>query len=139
MEILRTITHPVDTIRTAPVGLAEVALGSGVAAPFIVEAILNPDATHVAEAITASVLGLGGLARIGIHSIGRQFRIRRRAESLTTLVGFPDYYLETHTHHWCDRQTVRNLYRNDPEKLAAYQELCDKSRIEPKFTWLPHF
>ncbi len=139
MEIPRSVRHPIETIRTAPVGLAEIAIGSGIATPFIVDAILNPEPANIYSAVSAGAIGLVGLARIGVHSIGRQFHIRNQTETLTAKIGFPDYYLEGHTHYWCDRQTIQNVYRNDPDNLAAYRDLCDKSRTKPAFPWLPHF
>src|SRR5579884_2200108 len=103
MPRIEYLLHPIDTLRTAPVGFALTSLGITLGYESVGEIISNPNVGVKA----ASLVQFGFeafLAKGGTHMVAGQFRLRRRLERNIKRRGFDPRIMEPTTRAFCDSQ-----------------------------------
>lgn len=130
MSKLDILTHPVETLRTAPFGFSLMTLG--IAMPVEEVITQNPGLGDFVATCgsSAPLVAAGGLF------VARQFKLRRKIESKIE-EGFDEDFFRRTTPEWCARQTVRTVLRKTMH-LPAYEEICSEQKPTSNLTWLPH-
>ncbi len=111
MPFLENIRHPIDTLRTAPVGFSLAGLGVTLASESIGEIVNNPNILVKA----ASIVQMGmefGFAATGICMVTGQFKLRRRLEQSIDRSGYNTRVMAHTVNTFCDRQTGKVVSRN---------------------------
>lgn len=143
MRIPRSVRHPIETLKTAPVGFTDIAISLsflGLGATFLSEQILDEhnESSVIGEvgsiAGDAVLLSLGYyIGKVGLEKVGHSFDHRNRMEEVLQRTGFNERVMEQTLELYCDRQATLvacdrfnmrdeylNLMKNaDPEDMAG--------------------
>lgn len=125
----------VDTLRTAPVGMAAVSVS---VAPYVVEAsVKGVDVFTYWEPYISFPLSVAGILW-GIVESKVAFDVKRRVEKSLRKRGYNSNVLMPTVEYWCQRQAARTVCRR-MGYLDKYETLCRESTGERHLAWLPHF
>jgi hypothetical protein len=132
--MFRSLSHPVETFRTAPAQFAGAAGGSALAYAF---SLPETDTVPLDALRWGLIAGsLGAAAACGILVKGR-VELRDRIESILERRGFSDRVMSHTTQTYCGRQAARVACRNYGY-LDDYEALCEGNSKNAQLTWLPH-
>lgn len=129
----RLILHPVETFRTAPLGMISEGLSSTMFIGTMVEAAQHPAVWEVPDGVM-----FAAWMYMSAVLVNRQLRIRDRVERNVEKNGFDERFFEPLTDEWCNRQTVE-VALESTEYLDQYRQLCEKRSATAEFRELPHF
>jgi len=134
----RSLRHPVETFRTAPVMIS-------CAATNVLLGSISTDIALESSSVITDGVGWGVTAFVAysaldfVVSAKAKINLRNRLEAALTLGGFNDRVMKTTTEEYCTRQAARVACENvDMNYLDRYTALCAENAENAYYTWLPH-
>lgn len=137
VSVGHAITHPVETLRTAPFGFFAGALFGVYESDVVSGLIEKPSLLNVG--LAAGMTAVTAFVEFrAVKAVSRQFRLRGRLENLVEQQGYEDRIFEPTTYYWCDRQTATVVCKNT-DNIAEYRELCARKAATSEYAAIPHF
>lgn len=132
------LRHPIESIRTAPLGFANLGVAGGWMGYQTMEAIeISPNATQAAVHIGSAALLAAWMSMLGGSLVKRQFKRRDYLENSLKEGKFDDKDFGKTVPEWCMRQTARVVAKKHG-RLDQYEELCNDNQSAQRLRWLPH-
>jgi len=132
--MLRSIRHPVETLRTAPVQIASIIGTSAVGATCASIAMESSEPVAMFTWAGAA-LNIGAAVVHGVKA-HRRIALRNRLESSLEARGFEERVMERTVRAYCIRQAALVACENEGYR-EEYLQLCQQNVDTMQFSWLP--
>ena len=134
--MIRALAHPIETLRTAPVQFANIAVMTGATA--VNATIAMEVASAPLDTIEWVMAGLSVAVAAGNAVLAKgRINIRNHLEEHLLDHGYNERAMTKTTREYCTRQAARIACENTGY-IEQYDDLIERTKDTQEFSWLPH-